>query len=439
MTTPFTLPRLLAFLWMLLTAATAYAGLSQTYDNNGNLLSSTSDDGTSSTYTYDTRNKLALVKRVLPDGNTVEVAYEYDIDGNRVAKVVDGKRTNYLIDSNRLYPVVLEEYDDARTLVVSYAYGQTNSYSPIAQTRNGKTYHYQYDALGNVRSLTASDGQVAAEYFYDADGNLLLAIGDAENNFLFDSQQYDADAGLYYHRARYRDPSSGSFTQMDPHAGDIRDPHSLHKYNYAHNNPIYFNDPSGKYSLVQAANAFNVMASLASAATTGYRIGQFATGEREASPKEIGLTILIAAAGPSAGQVVKMFANSKLAKTLCDNVCNLLQRSQTIASVIKFRPANSIRFTQDSIGKNFSDGRSVMDLISKLRSGAVKPDDLPPIRIFKKDGKIYTLDNRRLYATQQAGVKVKTVGASQDEILRESGKKFTTKNDGASVRIRKGS
>lgn len=60
----------------------------------------------------------------------------------------------------------------------------------------------------------------------------------------------------------------------------------------------------------------------------------------------------------------------------------------------------------------------------------------PPIRILKKDGKIFSLDNRRLYAAKQAGVKVKTVGASQDEILIESWK-FTTKNGGSSIKYKK--
>lgn len=71
----------------------------------------------------------------------------------------------------------------------------------------------------------------------------------------------------------------------------------------------------------------------------------------------------------------------------------------------------------------------------KLRTGQVRSDSLPPIRIFRKDGNVFSLDNRRLYAAQQAGVRIKTVGATKSEIMREAWK-FTTKNGGSSIRVR---
>lgn len=108
---------------------------------------------------------------------------------------------------------------------------------------------------------------------------------------------------------------------------------------------------------------------------------------------------------------------------------------KVISGVVRLRDAKAIRFTQDSIGRTFKDGGDVDDLILKLRSGQVKPDSLPPIRIFEKEGKIYSLDNRRLYAAKQAGVNVKTVGATEEEIAREAWK-FTTKTDGVGIVVR---
>ncbi|WP_186435312.1 RHS repeat-associated core domain-containing protein, partial [Rheinheimera sediminis] len=96
----------------------------------------------------------------------------------------------------------------------------------------------------------------------------------------------------------------------------------------------------------------------------------------------------------------------------------------------------NIRFTQDSIGVKFSDGRSVQGLIDDLASGKVSPNDLPPIRTFVQDGKTYTLDNRRLFAAHQAGVQVKAVPATAAEIAKELPKKFTTVNDGMIIGIR---
>ena len=404
------------------------------WDANGNMTSSGDDEGNRATYTYDGKNQLRRVERQLSDGSNIVVEYEYDTQRNRTAKIVNGIRTNYLVDSNRPIPVVLMETDGNGQVLVEYTYGPS-SYLPISQTRNGETYIYHYDGSDNVRMLTDSSGDVVSEYWYDSQGNLLLAVGNVENNFLFSGQQYDVDAGLYYHRARYRDTNTGRFTQMDQYSGRIQEPETLHKYNYAHNDPVNLSDPSGKFSIAQTMSAVNVMASLASAATTGYRIGQFATGEREVSAKEIGFTVLIAAAGPAGGKLAKMLGNSRIARNICENVCNLLRRSQVIGSAIRLRSANSIKFTQSSIGRNFSDGGSVNDLIRKLRTDEVSPVALPPIRIFKKDGQIFSLDNRRLYAAQQAGVRVRTIGATQDEILREAWK-FTTKNGGASIRVR---
>ena len=89
------------------------------------------------------------------------------------------------------------------------------------------------------------------------------------------------------------------------------------------------------------------------------------------------------------------------------------------------------------MGRKFKDGRKLGDLIDDLKAGRVTADDVPPIRVFERDGKIFTLDNRRLKAFQEAGVPIKTVPATPDEVAREAWK-FTTKNEGASVRVRGG-
>lgn len=60
--------------------------------------------------------------------------------------------------------------------------------------------------------------------------------------------------------------------------------------------------------------------------------------------------------------------------------------------------AKNIRFSQDSISARFKDGTSVDDLLQGLKSGKINPNDVPAIRIFEKEGVIYTLDNGRLYA-----------------------------------------
>jgi filamentous hemagglutinin len=98
---------------------------------------------------------------------------------------------------------------------------------------------------------------------------------------------------------------------------------------------------------------------------------------------------------------------------------------------------NSIRFTQSSIGSTFSDGSSLQDAIGALESGVLSPSDLPPIRVYEQGGQIYTLDNRRLFVTSQAGTTVNITPATAQEITSQAWK-FTTPNQGCIVCIRGG-
>ena len=94
-----------------------------------------------------------------------------------------------------------------------------------------------------------------------------------------------------------------------------------------------------------------------------------------------------------------------------------------------------IRFSQARIKATFRDGTSLDDLAEELQSGRLHPYDVPAIRIFERDGKLFTLDNRRLEAFRRAGVDVPVRMATPQEMAEESWK-FTTHNDGVSIRIR---
>lgn len=81
-------------------------------------------------------------------------------------------------------------------------------------------------------------------------------VSPTPNTRLFAGQEYDADLGLYYNRSRYLKTSSGRFITQDSFEGSIFQPQSLHKYNYAHNNPTNNLDPTGQ-SITTIAAAFN--------------------------------------------------------------------------------------------------------------------------------------------------------------------------------------
>ena len=75
------------------------------------------------------------------------------------------------------------------------------------------------------------------------------------------------NTGLYYLRARYMNPSTGTFISMDNYEGSIYDPVSLHKYLYANANPVMYTDPSGyatDKNLAETAVAATIAVMLAS-------------------------------------------------------------------------------------------------------------------------------------------------------------------------------
>jgi hypothetical protein len=94
-----------------------------------------------------------------------------------------------------------------------------------------------------------------------------------------------------------------------------------------------------------------------------------------------------------------------------------------------------IRFSQDSISPYFQDGSSVTTVAQSLKKGTIKASAFPPIRVVSHDSRVYTLDNRRLYAFQVAGVDIGYEKVSPKPV-DEWNSKYTTKNNGASIRVR---
>ncbi len=96
---------------------------------------------------------------------------------------------------------------------------------------------------------------------------------------------------------------------------------------------------------------------------------------------------------------------------------------------------NDIHFTQNSVGDRYSTGGTVTDTAKALAhpetDGHTSRRTIPPARVFTApDGKIYTLDNRRVAAAAAAGVPVPVREATPDEVRREGYKKTTTPQQG---------
>jgi RHS repeat-associated protein len=216
-------------------------GTSFTYDSIGNTLSKTDPNGTVS-YAYDYENRLAEIN----DPTVGLTTYAYDPRGNRVSKTDTVGITSYLVDTNRRNAQVLQETAPDGSLT-SYVYGD----DLISQNRSGSLSFYHYDGNMSTRQLTNAGSTIAITdtYTYDAFGNVLTSTGSTPNNYLYTGEQYSPNAGFYYLRARYYDPEIGRFLNRDTYVGSPFEPQSLHKYAYAHSDPINRIDPSGHRAL----------------------------------------------------------------------------------------------------------------------------------------------------------------------------------------------
>jgi RHS repeat-associated protein len=94
--------------------------------------------------------------------------------------------------------------------------------------------------------LTNTAGAVGNTYQFDAFGAPIASTGTIANTYLYSGERFDSNLNLYHLRARYYNMLTGRFQTMDPLAGSVADPRTLHKYLYAAGNPINLIDPTGR-------------------------------------------------------------------------------------------------------------------------------------------------------------------------------------------------
>ena len=116
-------------------------------------------------------------------GSSLNATYEYDGDGNRTAKTLNGVRTDYVVDTINPtgYSQVLAEIQNGQ-VVKRFTYGHMLiSQEVLTSNSSFVASYYCMDGQNSVRNLTDANGNVTDTYEYDAFGNMLYqAIG---NNF----------------------------------------------------------------------------------------------------------------------------------------------------------------------------------------------------------------------------------------------------------------
>ena len=207
-------------------------GMSMTWKNGRQLATLTNGD-TSISYGYDS-GSVRTTKTV----NGVKYTYAY-LNGQLLYETRGDAKFYYSYDANGILYNVRYTLTDGGT---EYSYYYThNSRGDIVGIYNGAgelKAHYEYDAWGNVISITDNNGNAITSPNHI--GNL--------NPFRYRGYYQDTETGLYYLMSRYYDPITHRFINADGYfqsGGSILDANT---FAYCGNNPINLSDPNGEHS-----------------------------------------------------------------------------------------------------------------------------------------------------------------------------------------------
>ena len=225
---------------------TSYNGQSITYDEIGNPL--TYRDGMSMTW----KNGRQLA--TLTNGDT-SISYGYDSDSVRTTKTVNGVKYTYAYLNGQL---LYETRGDAKFY---YSYDANGILYNVRYTlTDGGTeysYYYTHNSRGDIVGIYNGAGELKAHYEYDAWGNV-ISITDNNGNaitnpnhvgnlnpFRYRGYYQDTETGLYYLMSRYYDTITHRFINADGYfqsGGSILDANT---FAYCRNNPIMNSDCTG--------------------------------------------------------------------------------------------------------------------------------------------------------------------------------------------------
>ncbi|WP_081916179.1 SpvB/TcaC N-terminal domain-containing protein [Saccharothrix sp. NRRL B-16314] len=250
-------------------APSAVGPVNESYDANGNLVDSVNTlppaPGKRRQLVWDEENRLACNqdhsrnKTVAqhPDACTspqqpATVRYAYDDEGNRVVKNAGPQH---------IYPN--RAFSERNGTAFKHVFvGDTRIATKTVKTDSTYENHHFFfhaDHLGSSGYVTDEHGNLTEHTEYFAFGEPWVQEHPAQPTpvpFLYGSKELDEETGFYYYGARYYNPRTQVWQSPDPiiesyldggPAGGVHRPVNLAAYTYAHNNPLKFTDPDGRY------------------------------------------------------------------------------------------------------------------------------------------------------------------------------------------------
>lgn len=440
------------------------------YDLNGNRIKKI--EGAETTiYSYDALDRLVKVAK-----EEQEIVYTYDSFNRRMTKgaksfLYDGQNELAIYSNDKVFCL---RVPDLANEAIAFEY-------------ENKTLIPLHDQIGNVVHLLSNDQSKI--YRYSVFGQEIDPDPQDDHPYRFAGKHFDKESGFIYFGHRFYDPQISRFITPDP-IGFADGPNL---YAYVHNNPITHLDLLGlsdnertwtEKIYDKGIEAFNYGLSILQKPRVKGGI-QFVSGCAEAAS---GALVILETGGTGSvigwpimthglDQAFTGFQSSLLGISYDTVTSQLIQKaglSQSTSNnmdavlsmtnvwmgtyriaqnsfsayprippinVPKIQTMNPqlIRFSHDKIKNSFRDGKTIEDLVNGLKNGTIKPSQIPPIRLCNKDGLLYTIDNRRLAAFQQADVPIPYRMATLQEQAEALTYKFTTNNEGVSVIIKNSS
>ena len=199
-------------------------------------------------FSYDAANRLVTVS----SNGVALVTNFYDALSRRVRKATPEATTTYIYDGWNL----VEErvaYANGTTSMVHYYWGKDLSGTfqgaggvggLLYLTVDGAIYIPCYDNIGNITCYLDANGNIVAQYSYDAFGKTIAPSGPLADLFRhrFSTKYLDAETGLYYYGYRFYVPSLMRWLNRDP----IEEDGGVNLYGFCGNNSIALCDYLGR-------------------------------------------------------------------------------------------------------------------------------------------------------------------------------------------------
>ncbi len=204
-----------------------------TYDDNGNLTSEGTSRTDTTTYTWDSRNRLKSL--ALPNGQTIN--FLYDFAGNLIRKSVSGTSPSsqeFVLDE--LTNIAFQKNSDDSQFSILTGQGIDSHLAVVGA--GGQVDFGLTDTINSTTATTDQNGTLGPQFFYEPFGQTTT---NSDYPFQF-TGRVPVTNSLYYYRARFYNPTMGRFVSEDPIGFQGQDENL---YRYVKNNSVNLIDPSG--------------------------------------------------------------------------------------------------------------------------------------------------------------------------------------------------